>query len=435
MAHPNLVQTYSYEMVSRDIAAAPRPSTSASSSNSEPTVSASAVGATHDPSLGADAILDAAAKEDELTEENVSKGGGASYQEARLIQELCDQKTLRHNLDRSTLCLPEQPLPNVGLALVLAHDIACGLEHIHSHNIIHGDLKALNVLLTSSTRRPLVPEPGLPNVIAKVTDFGLSAKLAIEQTHVSNVHSGTATHMAPEIILAGQLSKGSDIYAFGMILYELFSGRRPFEGLNMQQVVHQVTTLGRRPVFPPPVPRGVVELACVCWGPAAQRPTADAIVATLDKLVMNYRRDVLRWQSQAGGNAGVDSDGGKGLPILNAAQTGTLSLRALPPSRSPDSSWESVAMGQLPSVSEEGRGSESRPGQRVSCEKRAARGSNDISSEVDIKALQMGGASPPAVSGMLANNQRRRRNSSSRAELQHQQQALKDGGERPTSLG
>eukprot|EP00951_Prasinocladus_malaysianus_P042563 scaffold518017_cov42-Prasinocladus_malaysianus.AAC.1 len=71
--------------------------------------------------------------------------------------------------------------------------------------------------------------------MAKVSDFGLSIKLSSEDTHLSNVFSGTVTHMAPEVHLAGQVSKAADVYAFGILLYEAFSGKRAFEGMNSYQ--------------------------------------------------------------------------------------------------------------------------------------------------------------------------------------------------------
>ena len=146
--------------------------------------------------------------------------------------------TLRHNLDKKNLCSEGDPLPNISLMLVLAHDVACGLHHIHSQNIVHGDLKALNVLLCSSSRQLPFNASNLPTAVAKVSDFGMSARLTSEETHISNVHSGTVTHMAPEILLAGKLSKSADVYAFGILLYEMFSGERAFDGMSMQQVIH-----------------------------------------------------------------------------------------------------------------------------------------------------------------------------------------------------
>ena len=234
-------------------------------------------------------------------------------------QELCNLKTIRDNLDSSALIMPGETLPNVSLMLVLALDIACGMQHVHSQNIIHGDLKASNVLLASASRSDslwamsgLRGSP-LPVAIAKVADFGLSARLTAEQTHLSNVHSGTITHMAPEIVLAGHLSKSADVYAFGILMYEMFTGKRAFDGMNMQQVVHAVTSQNKRPVFPPGVPVNVVKLACKCWGPAAQRPSFEDIAQELSDLLQD-RRTIVRGQA---GSASSFSAGAQRPAVVN----------------------------------------------------------------------------------------------------------------------
>ena len=55
-------------------------------------------------------------------------------------------------------------------------------------------------------------------IIAKIADFGLSVKIDHKETHMSNVFQGTMTHMAPEIMLEGRISKAADVYAFGITL-------------------------------------------------------------------------------------------------------------------------------------------------------------------------------------------------------------------------
>lgn len=259
-----------------------------------------------------------------ISESNFTQSG---YNEARLIQELCDMNTLRSALDKGIMQLRGEALPDPGLMLMLAHDIACGLQHIHSLNIIHGDLKALNVLLCSSTRKILGDRGALPKCVAKVSDFGMSEQLATEQTHQSNVHSGTITHMAPETIIAGHLSKASDVYAFGIILYEMFSGKRPYEGCNVHQIYLQVGQQGKRPIFPHGVPIKIVELACSCWGPAENRPTFEKIVVILQNMLNSYVPAVSRNYMASGQNhsayngaGGVDASTDDSLGIYKALQ-------------------------------------------------------------------------------------------------------------------
>ncbi|XP_075264393.1 uncharacterized protein LOC142356349 [Convolutriloba macropyga] len=133
MAHPNVVQTYSYEVVHIEAGQAGTPG-AGGGPKVDDTITTSEAETHEDGS----AILDAAASEDIM-----QSASGQGYQEARLIQELCDKNTLRHCLNSKVLCSKGEKLPHVGLMVILAHDVACGLQHIHSQSIVHGDLKAL----------------------------------------------------------------------------------------------------------------------------------------------------------------------------------------------------------------------------------------------------------------------------------------------------
>ena len=105
----------------------------------------------------------------------------------------------------------------------MAHDIASGMAYLHSRQVLHGDLKCENVLLAEA------PESSTEVVVAKVADFGLSRNLVVGQTHLSTQSHGTVTHMAPELLERGRLSRASDVYSFGILLWELVNRKRPFE--------------------------------------------------------------------------------------------------------------------------------------------------------------------------------------------------------------
>ncbi len=115
------------------------------------------------------------------------------------------------------------PLP-VADVLRLAGQIADALEHAHRQGIVHRDLKPSNILLTRS---------GI-----KVLDFGLAKRqpsgLVAGESHptltVEGAVLGTPRYMAPEQIEGKPADERSDIFAFGLLLYEMLTGQHPFEG-------------------------------------------------------------------------------------------------------------------------------------------------------------------------------------------------------------
>jgi serine/threonine protein kinase len=71
--------------------------------------------------------------------------------------------------------------------------------------------------------------------------------------------------MAPEVMMEGKSSKRSDVYAYGVLLWEVFCGTRPYFGMRDVAIVHKVVEENMRPVFPKDAPREYVELATSCW--------------------------------------------------------------------------------------------------------------------------------------------------------------------------
>lgn len=81
----------------------------------------------------------------------------------------------------------------------------------------------------------------------KVSDFGLSHQFATDQTHQTNDHYGTVTHAAPEYMTGGTLSRPVDVYAYGMVLWEICAGKRPWAGVMHGDII-------QRCACPPPRP-------------------------------------------------------------------------------------------------------------------------------------------------------------------------------------
>ncbi|MBI5930139.1 MAG: protein kinase [Chloroflexi bacterium] len=110
--------------------------------------------------------------------------------------------------------LIEQPQLPIKRVMEIALDLADALTRAHRLNIVHRDLKPANVLIA---------EDGTP----RLTDFGLAWQAGSELTQTGMV-MGTSAYLSPEAIAGQQLDARSDIWAFGIMLYEMLGGRRPF---------------------------------------------------------------------------------------------------------------------------------------------------------------------------------------------------------------
>ncbi len=123
--------------------------------------------------------------------------------EVQMVMELCDLGNLRNMLDEGLMLTSDGRINYMGM-LELCAGIANGMLHLHQQNIVHGDLKAMNVLLHTTLNEPCGVQP-------KLADFGLSIQLSRTETHVSSLCHGTPSHMAPEVLTSGRQSKASDV--------------------------------------------------------------------------------------------------------------------------------------------------------------------------------------------------------------------------------
>ncbi len=115
------------------------------------------------------------------------------------------------------------PLPALR-ALEMLAQILAGLAAAHSSGILHRDLKPDNVLLADDGR-------------VKLGDFGLAREISAHTSTGDLV--GTIAYLSPELVTRGQADARSDVYAAGILLYELLTGRQPFEGEKAVQIAYQ----------------------------------------------------------------------------------------------------------------------------------------------------------------------------------------------------
>ena len=112
-------------------------------------------------------------------------------------------------------------LPN-DKALDIARQLCAGLAAAHAKGVLHRDLKPANIMLDGRGQ-------------AVITDFGLAA--LADQAKGTEVRSGTPAYMAPEQLAGREVTEKSDIYALGLVLYELFTGKRAFSADNLADLV------------------------------------------------------------------------------------------------------------------------------------------------------------------------------------------------------
>jgi serine/threonine-protein kinase len=156
--------------------------------------------------------------------------------------------------DLNTL-LKHERLP-VERVLRLAIDLADALTRAHKLNIIHRDLKPANVL---------VADDGT----LRLTDFGVAHFGAKERVTGTGVAVGTMDYLAPEALIEAEVDARADIWAFGVMLFEMLAGKRPFEGSFTGQVLMAIVSQ--------PVP----DLEALC--PNAPTALVDLVYRMLEK--------------------------------------------------------------------------------------------------------------------------------------------------------
>ncbi|KAJ7777191.1 kinase-like domain-containing protein [Mycena metata] len=172
--------------------------------------------------------------------------------------------------------------------LYILRDITLGLEYLHGRKICHGDLKGINVLIEDSGRA-LICDFGLVRIKADITSRTRSGG--------GTVVTGSRNWMAPELLSGSLPRPPSDIYAFGMTLYELYTDEIPLTAVPYGDFIELVFQIGVRPERPeedesPRMNDGIWDLAERCWDrdPKA-RPTARQIHDTLKILMMEYAHE------------------------------------------------------------------------------------------------------------------------------------------------
>lgn len=188
---------------------------------------------------------------------------GQAEDSSFIVMELLEGETLRnHNVE------------SIDAVILIARQLCAALEHAHSQGIVHRDLKPENVIIA-------------PNGTAKLTDFGLARPVASRLSREGLI-SGTVFYLAPELALGQEFDGRADLYALGITLYELLTGRLPFAGDDPLAVISQHLYA---PVVPPrahraDIPSPLDQLITSMLGkqPDSRPASAAEVAAALDRL-------------------------------------------------------------------------------------------------------------------------------------------------------
>jgi hypothetical protein len=194
--------------------------------------------------------------------------------------------------------------------------VASALEAAHRRGIVHRDVKPGNILITDDGD-------------VKVTDFGIARAVSEASMTVTGTTLGSVHYFSPEQARGDEVTGASDVYALGIVLYEMLTGRRPFEGDSAAGVaLKRLTEDPQPPSAYRPVPSGLsaIVMRALERDPARRFPDA----ASFAEALRVWRRDP---SAAAPGAAAGSAAGAAGAAA--AAAPGTAANAALPPASAP----------------------------------------------------------------------------------------------------
>ncbi len=191
-----------------------------------------------------------------------------------LVMEFIDGEDLESLIAKQSLSKPE-------LLEVLAQ-VCEGLAYAHERGVIHRDIKPSNILVTRRGKK----------LQAKLTDFGVALVDRSTLTE-QGVWMGTVSYMAPEYLDTGKATPGSDVFAVGVMLYEILTGgRKPFIGETTTGILNAILRSPARPLVPEDtkdLSPAILEVArkALAKAPEARFPGAEALAAAIREALVS----------------------------------------------------------------------------------------------------------------------------------------------------
>lgn len=140
-----------------------------------------------------------------------------------IAMEYIDGKSLK-DLMNSIKFIPHN------MALAIAYEISKGLNHAHQKGVVHRDIKPANILISYDG-------------IVKIADFGLAQAQDLTSITVTGSIVGTPAYMSPEQAAGKKVDTRTDIFSFGVVIYEMITGVKPFHGENYSSIIHEILTV------------------------------------------------------------------------------------------------------------------------------------------------------------------------------------------------
>lgn len=203
---------------------------------------------------------------------DVGEEGGIHY----IVMELVDGITLKKYIEKKARL-------SVKEAISIAIQVSMGIEAAHNNHIIHRDIKPQNIIISKEGK-------------VKVTDFGI-AKAATSNTITSNV-MGSVHYTSPEQARGGYSDEKSDIYSLGITMFEMLTGRVPFNGETTVAIAikHIQEEMPSPREYVPEIPISVEQIVCKCCqkSPDRRYQSMAELVADLKQSLINPDEDFVK---------------------------------------------------------------------------------------------------------------------------------------------
>ena len=182
-----------------------------------------------------------------------------------IVMDCYQGETLKKRIERASMPLDE--------VVHVAAQLARGLSKAHENGIVHRDIKSENVFLTSDGE-------------VKILDFGLAKLAGQSLTQAQGVGAGTVASMSPEQVADGVIDASTDIWSFGVVLYEMLTRRLPFEGHLAAAIMYAILNDELPPVstFDPGIPESLSNLCtrCLSKTPSGRPRSMEEVLRSLE---------------------------------------------------------------------------------------------------------------------------------------------------------